>query len=181
MSIKKRWGHTILTSTYYWLSERLHGREGVVRCGLRSDGDCDQRGPLCQLQTSCDPCATSLFPGRCCSSVFPPYLETCCISISSPHPCPSFLAQLVSDSLLWFVSPALTSSLNNLFLCRFEFAIISPYLSFSQSLLPCTTPSSQTLHSPLAFTLFSAFLTLCSLSSLWVYLDQLLYLGHNSY
>lgn len=73
--------------------------------------------PLCQLQTSCDLCAPSLFPGPCCSSVFYPSLHTHCLSVPSPHSCPNFFAQLVPDSHLWCMSPALASSPINLFLC----------------------------------------------------------------
>ena len=176
MSIKKWWGHTIHTTTHYWLSERLHGGEewwdvDSVPMGTVIKGD-----PLCQLQTSCDPCAPSLLPGPCCSSVLSLSIGICCTC--STLSCPSFLAQLVPRSLLWFVSPAPTSCLISLFLCRSEFTIVSPFLCFSQSLLPHTTPASQALRSHLAFTLFSTFLTLCSLSSFWAYLDQLLYLGH---
>lgn len=53
--------------------------------------------PLCQLRTSSDPCAPSLFPGPCCSSIFSPSLDICS-SIPSPCPCPSFLTQLARDS-----------------------------------------------------------------------------------
>lgn len=43
-SLKKRWDHTICTTPYYWILERMHGWRGVMKCRLCSHGDCDHSG-----------------------------------------------------------------------------------------------------------------------------------------
>lgn len=168
----------ILPHTVNFQRDSMAGEEwgdvDSVLMGTVVEGDA-----FCQLQTSWDPCVSSLFPGHWCGSLLPPCIDTCCSSIPSPHPCPSFLAQFVPDSLLWFVSPALSSSLISVSLLWVHNDFSLPvFLTISVALYHSSfSDSSFTLGVHHLFCL----LTPCSLSSLCVYLDQLLYLEHNSY
>lgn len=179
--MKNRWGHTICTTTYYWILERMRGRRGVMRCELCSHGACDHSGsPLPAPNKLWSLCAISVPWALLQFFFFPVHRYMLKFSPFSPIPAPvswlSLSLTTLSDLCHWHRLVHWS-----VFLCHSEFTVISPYLCFSLSLLLCNTPASQNLQLPFVFTLFSVFCVLCSLSSLGLYVDQLLYFARNSY